>query len=89
MKLASDHSGGLVHGFSALSLSSSASTYRPALRVIWGFMAVAMGTLLSALLLPLRAVTFFQDVACWGFVSAIALLTLLMTVKVLEGLLDS
>lgn len=89
MKLASDHPGGLVHGLFALSLSFPASKYRLMLKVFLGAMAVAIGALLFVLLLPVRLVSFFQDMACWGVVGAIALLTLLMTVKVLEGLLDS
>ena len=89
MKLASDQPDGLVHGLSALSLSSPASKYLSLLRVFLGAMSVAIGALLFALLLPARLVPFFQDIACWGFVGGIAALTLLMTVKVLDGLLDS
>lgn len=89
MKLASEHSGDLVHGLSALSLNFQATTNRPALKLASLSLALALGALLFSLLLPGSLVLLLQDIACWGFVAAFGLLTLLATVKVIEGLLDA
>lgn len=89
MKPASDQPDGLAHGLSALSLSFPANKYRLLLMAFPLAMAMATGILLFALSMPVRLVPFFQDMVCREFVGAIAVLTLLMTVKVLDGLLDS
>ena len=89
MKLASEHSGGLVQGLTALSLNFPANKYRPLLRPALVGGVLAIGALLLDFLLPARLVLLFQDMACWGFVGAVGVLTLLVTVKIIEGLLDS
>ena len=66
-----------------------ANKYRPLLKLALLAVALAPGALLLDFVLPARLVPLFQDMACWGFVGAVGVLTLLVTVKVIEGLLDT
>ncbi len=88
MKLASEQPGGLVHGLSALSFEIPANKYWPLFKVFLMAVAGAASFQLFAFMLPSSVVPLYQNIACWALVAAIAVLTLLITVKVLEGLLD-
>ena len=89
MKLATEDSGGLAKGLFALSLIFPANKHYLLLKVASVAFVPATGALLFALLLPARLVPLFEDLACWVLAGAVGVLALLVTVKVIEGLLDS